>query len=233
MPLAGTTLTALLAFAPPAEGPTYAPRGNRSLDPQDRRPHYSVSASGRFGVLVGNGTEVNQPFGFGFGIRIRALFFNVERLRLGLAFDAGHTRFPNRQEFTTERMDGTLDETVRWGFLAHTDLSLGPGFEIPAGPVLVGGSFGVGLGINQFFRPQGENGSNLDDELSSFDLLLRGGLVVGVPIRNDHGVVVGAHLHKHFSSAELRADDLAEGDQDGLAIFDLVLETFIGYQAWF
>lgn len=226
-----------LAMAPPSgaaappSGPR-APRGNGVLLPT-RRPVFSVGAAARFGVLLGNGRDVVQPLGFGFGAQIRAHFINLGAIRFGLSFIAGHTRFPERRSIEgVDEFTGEFVERDRWARISHTDLSLGPSFGLPLGPVILQGSVTAGLGIDQLFEPVTPFSTLEDREITSYDPLLRGGLGVGIPIRNDHGLSVGVGVGKYFSDARYRVPT-DDGSGATFAPFDLLLEASLAYTAWF
>jgi hypothetical protein len=76
--------------------------------------------------------------------------------------------------------------TPRWSVLTHTDLALGLGFQVPAGPLLFELGGGGGLGVSSYRRavsvdPQG------DDVTVAYSPLVRADLSVGIPIRNNQG----------------------------------------------
>ncbi len=233
----GLMLAMLLAAPPvPPPEPVYAPRGNTILDPTRRRPSFGVGASARFGVLVGSGDVAVQPFGFGFAFQFRAHFLRVARARLGIAFHGGHTRFPERKTFRFEDELGEQRERVRWKVLAHTDLSLGPSVEVPVGPVLILGSVTPGFGISSFYEPLSEHDTD-EYELTGYDFMLRGGAAIGVPIRNNQGLLIGVGVQQYFTASRypIYAADALPDDPpvEEVAIFDTVLENYLTYQVWF
>jgi len=244
MSLAAALLSQVLAGGPvlasPPEGPAVppelgsGPRGNDSLSHRRRKPVYSVGAAARFGVLLGNGRDIVQPLGFGFAAQIRAHFINLAAVRFGIGFAAGHTRFPERR--SVEGVDEFTGEFVtkqRWARISHTDLSLGPSFGIPLGPVIVSGEVTAGLGIDQLYEPNTPFASLMDREITSYDPLVRGALDVGIPIRNDHGISVGVGVHKYFSDARYKGEPIEGAEAEAFAPFDLMLETYLAYTAWF
>jgi len=223
------TLCAVLA-GPPGD----APRGNRVLDPTRDKMSISAAAVARFGVLMGGGTEFVQPFGFGFAAQLN---FHLLRLgttpaRFGFAFHGGHTRFLEQQRFV--RADAELgQEVTRTTVLSHTDFTLGPSFEIVAGPLVLLVGAGPGLGVDQLVRPLSADPA-MDQQAVDADFMLRGGVGLGIPIKNNHGLVVGAAVQKFFSSTRRPPNPLVEGGEATQSVpFDLLLEIFLGYQAWF
>ena len=233
--LCAPALSAAILATDPVTGspPSVVPRGNQSLDPRRRKPVYSVGAAARFGVLIGNGQDIVQPYGYGFAAQIRAHFLNLGVVRFGLGFHAGHTRFPELR--TLEGVDEVTGEFVkkdRWARISHTDLSLGPSFGVPLGPVILAGSVTPGLGIDQLFEPVTPFASQQDTEITSYDFLLRGGVALGVPIRKDHGISVGVAIHKYWSNAEYTVP-AGKNAGEKFSPFDLMLETFVSYTAWF
>jgi hypothetical protein len=238
--LAGAMLSAIVAMAPPGGGEVSAPRGNSILT-RTRGLTYSVAAAPRFGILLGDGRRVMQPFGFGAGLQLRLHGILVPKLRIGGELQLGHTRFLERKSITQD--DGS--PASRYAALGHTDFALGPSLQIVAGPVLLEGGFGAGLAISHLARPlpraavsTNDAGDSLLNTEESFDdttAMIRGGGHVGIPIRRNQGVIVGAAAQKFFSRRLVVADaDLANPDAEANANpFDLLLEVYVGYQMWF
>jgi hypothetical protein len=202
-------------------------RNNEVLVRPFRRPVYSVTAAGRFGTLLSSGAELVQPFGYGFAAALRLHFLPVGKSRFGAEIHAGHTRFPNRVLF--DDVDG--DKVVRKGLLTDTDFSVGPSLEIPIGPVFVGIGGSGGVALSSLFRPLSIDG--FDDELvSATNFMLRGGLNLGVPLLNHHGLNLGAAVHHVFSPREV-AIDPTNADSAKVRPFGTWLEVSLGYQIWF
>jgi hypothetical protein len=233
--MVGPVLAAVYSLCAVLAGPPgHAPRGNTILDPTREGRTISVAAAGRFGVLLGGGSEFVQPFGFGFAAQ---LYFHLLKLgaapaRFGFAFHAGHTRFLETRRFQRDGVEGQ-EQVERTTVLAHTDFSLGPSFEIIAGPLvlLVGG--GAGLGVDQLVRPLTAD-PVLDQQATDADFMLRGSAGIGIPIKNNQGLTIGAGVQKFFSGTRLPPAPLAEdGEQTQSVVFDLLLEAHLAYQAWF
>lgn len=203
-------------------------RNNAVLVRPFRQPTYSITAYGRFGTLLSGGADVVQPFGYGFAAALRLYFAPVVKSRFGVEIHAGHTRFPERQEFPTIDGEATI---TRASLLSDTDFSAGPSFEIPLGPVYlqVGGSAGVAL--STLFRPVSAD-STEDQLVSTANAMLRGGLALGVPLFNQHGLSVGAAVHHIFSPRTVPIDPLMSMG-DTTRPFGTWLEVALGYQIWF
>jgi hypothetical protein len=202
-------------------------RNNEVLVRPFRRPVYSVTAEGRFGTLFSSGADLVQPFGYGFAAALRIHFLAVWKSRFGVEIHAGHTRFPKRVEFD----DGDGEKVVRKGMLSDTDFSAGPSLEIPMGPLFLalGGSAGVAL--SSLYRPLSIDG--IEDELiSTTNFMLRGGLSLGVPILNHHGLNVGSAVHHVFSPREVAIDPTV-AESPTVRPFGTWLEVSLGYQIWF
>ncbi len=218
----------LVALAP---GST-APRGNTVLT-RDRGVVWGVAAVPRVAVLLGDGARVIQPVGFGAELQFRAYALNLGRLRFGGETHFGHTRVLERVSVTYD--DGSGAQAVRrYNALGHTDFSLGPSAQVVLGPIIVEGGVAVGLGISNLVRTFG---ALPIDEVQTTDVtaMLRGGGQLGVPIRNNQGIVLGVHATKFFSKEQIVArPDPADPDAPPDANpFDLVLELGLGYQMWF
>lgn len=203
-------------------------RNNEVLVRPFRRPVYSVTAAGRFATLFSSGADLVQPFGYGFAAALRLHFLPVLKSRFGVEIHAGHTRFPKRVEF--EDVDGG-EKIVRKALLTDTDFSAGPSLEIPIGPVFVGLGGSGGVALSSLFRPLSSDG--FEDELvSTTNFMLRGGLNLGVPLLNHHGLNVGAAVHHVFSPREV-AIDPTNVDSATVRPFGTWLEVSLGYQIWF
>jgi hypothetical protein len=202
-------------------------RNNEVLVRPFRQPVYSITAEGRFGTLFSSGADLVQPFGYGFAAALRLHFLPVAKSRFGAEIHAGHTRFSKRVQF--DDTDG--DKVVRKALLTDTDFSAGPSLEIPIGPLFLalGGSAGVAL--SSLYRPLSIDA--VEDELvSTTNFMLRGGLSLGIPLLNHHGINVGAAVHHVFASREV-AIDPTNMDSVTVRPFGTWLEVSLGYQIWF
>jgi hypothetical protein len=192
-----------------------------------RRPVYSVTAEGRFGTLLSSGADLVQPFGYGFGAALRLHFLPLLKSRFGVEIHAGHTRFPKRVEFD----DGDGDKVVRKALLTETDFSAGPSLEIPIGPVFVALGGSAGLALSSLYRPLTIDAIG-DELVSATNFMLRGGLSLGVPILNQHGLNIGAAVHHVFSPREAAIDPTAV-EKTMIRPFGTSLQASLGYQIWF
>ncbi|MEM6994994.1 MAG: hypothetical protein AAF721_31060 [Myxococcota bacterium] len=216
----------VLAFAAPP------PQGNSVLT-RKKGPIYSVGAAVRLGVLVGDGKRVMQPVGFGAGITFRVHALHLGPLRLGGMLKLGHTRFLQRATLLSDTSAQPV-EVRRFSALGHTDFALGPSLQLVLGRVMIEGGVGPGLGISTLVRSLGPTVSD-EEEVTDVTLLVRGGGQLAIPIRNNQGILIGAAVQRYFSRKQVVAD----ADLDDPAAlpnanpFDLVLDTFVGYQMWF
>jgi hypothetical protein len=242
--LAGPALWLSLTLAPssPAseEVPVRAPRGNEVLV-RRRGLVWSVAAMPRLSLLIGDGRRASQPVGFGVGLQFRLWALHITRVRFGLGLDLGHSRFLGRS--TVTGIDGT--STRRWAALGHSDFTLGPSVQVVAGPLLLEGTFGAGVGVSTLRRPlphpaeaadpQGDVLVSTEEDASDTSAVIRGGLQLGIPIRRNQGISIGAAVHKYFSRTLVVAtDDLIDVDATpNTNPFDLVLDVVVGYQMWF
>ena len=202
-------------------------RGNEVSIRPFRKPVFSAAAAFRFGILAGGGLDVMQPFGYGFGAQIRAHLLPVARARFGLELHAGHTRWSERDSFET--FEGSSIERTR--LLTATDVSLGPSLEVPIGPIFIqlGGS--AGMAVSSLTRPTSADA--LDDEgTNAINFALRGGLSLGIPVFQGHGLsLFGAFSHV-FSDREV-AVELAAPDGDSTRPFGSTVEVGAAYTIWF
>ena len=62
---------------------------------------------------------------------------------------------------------------------------------------------------------------------------MRGGLSLGIPIAQNHGLTIGLGVSQIFSDRELLRDpdDLPDGETT--LPFDLWVDGLVGYQIWF
>jgi len=212
--------------------PEGAERGNTVLDRPLGETTYSVAAVGRAAFLIGNGSAVMQPFGFGIAAQLRVHALRLARTRVGLAFHGGYARWSEGQQVLQWGEDGETMERV--SVLSVVDLSVGPSLQVPLGPLFVVLDGGVGVGISQFERPLSSRPEH-DQQAASADLLLRAGLSLGIPLFRDHGLLVGVEVQQLFSGVRIVSDP-AIGDVDpekNLKVFDLHFSALLGYQRWF
>jgi hypothetical protein len=238
--IAPIVLAALVGLAAPEGVPERAPRGNTVLT-RSRGLIWSVAAAARLGVLLGDGRRVIQPWGFGAGLQLRLYGLHVSKVRFGGELQVGHTRFLEQRTVATE--DGA--QATRWAALGHSDFALGPALQIAAGPILIEAGFGAGVAVSHFVRPLpqpiagavpgGGTLLNTEEDFTDVTAMIRGGGHIGVPIRRNQGVVFGVAAQKFFSRRLVVADaDLADPMAEPNANpFDLLLEAYVGYQAWF
>ncbi len=219
-----------MPYAPTAARKSAVRRGNDVLIRPFRKPTYSMAAAARMGVLLGGGRDIIQPIAWGLAAQIRLHFVRVVKSRFGVEIHAGHTRWQQRDDF--EVVVGEATALTRISLLTHTDVSLGPSFEIPIGPVFL--QFGVtgGFAVSTLVRARSADASE-DDQISEFDGLLRGGLSLGIPIVNGQGLVVGVAAQQVFSNRELLIDPNGTADSPKTSPFSTWLESFIAYQVWF
>ena len=222
------TLAALLAMQP-AEGG--AKRGN-DAHARRRGAVFSVVAAPRLGILLAGGADVIRPVGFGAGFSFRVHALHLGPLRLGGAVDLGHTRFIEPRT-VSGNIDGQAQTARRFAALAHTDFGLGPSLQIVMGPIYLQGDLTVGLGISAFSRPTGVL-TNEEEHHSDVSAMLRTGGLLGVPIRNNQGITIGASVQRYFSTYQLVADPDAATDpsvevEPDTNPFDLALDVSVGY----
>jgi len=216
----------MLAFAaPPSQGNTVLTK--------DHGPVYGVEAAVRLGALIGDGKRVMQPVGFGAGLTLRAHALHLGPLRLGGMLRLGHTRFLRRATLLSGAAPGAGEVQV-WSALSHSEFALGPSLQVVLGPVLFEGGVGAGLGISSLVRPLGPTIGD-EEHVSDYTAVVVGGGQLGIPIRNNQGLVLGASTHKYFSRKQVvSSDDLDDPTAEPSANpFDLVLDVYVGFQMWF
>ncbi len=220
---------AVLAAAVLAAGPA-APRGNTVLGKDLGERVFTVAASARMGILIGGGDVViKPPLGYGFGLKLAYYPLRLGPMRFGFAFHGGHTRYMSARSVMNQ--DSSI--TRRWSVLSHTDLALGPHFQVPAGPVLFEFGAGGGLGVSSYRRVVDAEPGH-DESTVAYNGLVRADLTLGVPIRNNQGIAVGVDLQKYFSQTRVvTVPDAPMGAKPDSVVFDLTLAVTLAYQMWF
>lgn len=226
---------AALAAAVFLAGPR-APRGNTVLQKDLGERVFTAAVSARMGILIGSGDVViHPPLGFGFGLKLAYYPLRLGPMRFGFAFHGGHTRYMGKRDVPTAADTGDLSPPVvrRWSVLSHTDIALGPHFQVPAGPLLLEFGAGGGLGVSSYRRVVDAEPGH-DDSTISYSGLVRADATIGVPIRNNQGLAVGVDLQKYFSSTRVATDPKAPmGAPADSVVFDLTLAVTLAYQMWF
>jgi hypothetical protein len=234
-------LAGLLALAPGVASGAEArarsvERGNTVLDRGSEERVFTAAAAVRMGVVIGAGDVVVQPpLGFGFGFKLGLYPVRAGPLRFGFTFNGGHDRFMSRRVLVSQSMTdpGMKVTTPRWSVLTHTDLALGLGFQVPAGPVFIELGGGGGLGVSSYRRavsvdPQG------DDVTVAYSPLVRADIGVGIPIRRNQGLALGVDLQKYFSDKRVvTVPDAPQGAPPDSVVFDMILNVTLAYQMWF
>jgi hypothetical protein len=217
-----------MPYAATAARKSATQRNNDVLVRPFSRPVYSIAASGRFATLLGGGADIMQRFGYGFAAQLRIHFVGVVKSRFGVEIHAGHARFSQRRQY--EGFDEAT-EITRTTLMTSTDFSAGPSMQIPLGPLFLqfGGSAGVAL--STLYRPLSAEVFE-DEAISTSNFMLRGGLTLGVPILNRHGLTFGAGVHHIFSPREVVIDPQAV-EPVTTRPFGTWLEVLLGYQIWF
>jgi hypothetical protein len=218
-----------LPYAPTAARKSAVQRHNDVLVRPFRKPIYQVAAAARFATSLIGGRDVIQPYGFGVAAQLQIHFLRVVKSRVGVEIYAGYTRFPERVQYAA--VEGVSTELTRLNLLAHTDLSAGPSWQIPIGPVFVQFGGSAGVAFSTLTRTQSVDA--IDDVLVvSTDALIRGGLSLQVPIYARHGLTLGSAVQHVFSRDEVPID-LADSDGPKTQPFGTWLEIHLGYQMWF
>ncbi len=225
--LASTALLATTLLASP-------PRGNTVLGKELDERVFTIAVAGRMGILIGGGDVVVQPpLGFGFGLKLAFYALQLGPMRFGFAFHGGHTRYPGRRDVAVVDATGASTVGRRWSILSHTDIALGPHFQIPAGPVIFELGAGGGLGVSSYRRVVDADPAN-DDDTVAYDPLVRADLTLGIPVRNNQGIAIGADLQKYFSSTRVvTVPGAPMGVEPDSVVFDLTLAVTVAYQMWF
>jgi hypothetical protein len=188
------------------------------------------------GIVAGAGDVVVQPpLGFGFGFKLAFYPVRAGPMRFGFTFNGGHDRFMSRRVIVSQSMTdrGMTVSTPRWSVLTHTDIALGLGFQVPAGPLLFELGGGGGLGVSSYRRAV------------SVDVAGRrrdGGVQPAGPRRRERG-----HPDPQQSRARPRLrpaevlqrqarrhlPDAPRGAPPDSVVFDLILNVTLAYQMWF
>ena len=244
VPLVMLPAAALLATCLAYNSP--APRGNTVLDGGAARRVFGVAVAARLGILNGGGDVLFDrpvPLGFGFGLALRYHALKLGPMRFGFEFQGGHTRFPERRRYdvpvdaTTPIDPGTggpvEQRIVRASALSHTDLTLGPSFQIPARVLLVQFGAGAGLMVSNWRRVRSASPWE-DEQTVAYDPMIRAGASLGFPIRSNHGLALGFDFQKMFSRTKVVVDRAAPpGTPPDSVVFDMLLAVNLAYQAWF
>jgi hypothetical protein len=221
-------LAALMVMAPPSTEPR-AKRGNDAIE-RRKGPVYAVTAAPRLGVLLAGGADVIQPVGFGAGLGFTIHGLHLGRLRFGAGLTLGHTRYLQRRRLIANTT-GTEQTITRYAALGHTDFTLGPSLQLVLGPVFLQADFGAGLGISTFVRPRGPFQEDEEDH-TDYSAAIRAVGSLGIPIRNNQGVLIGAGIQKYFSKYQVVADPPADPSieyEPDTNPFDLMVEIHLGY----
>lgn len=229
MLLAHAALAAGLLLAQPS-----APRGNTVLAKQLDERVFTVAAALRMGILIGGGDVViKPPLGYGFGLKLAYYPLRLGPMRFGFAFHGGHTRYMGARDVIAPGAPAGSPITRRFSVLSHTDLALGPHFQIPAGPVIFEVGAGGGLGVSSYRRVVDAEPGH-DESVVAYDGLVRADLTLGIPIRNNQGLAIGVDLHKYFSKTKVvTVADAPMGTPPDSIVFDLTLAVTLAYQMWF
>lgn len=236
-----TMLAGVLALTPGVAGAADATarsidRGNSVLAKDTGERVFTAAAMLRMGIVAGAGDVVVQPpLGFGFGLKLAYYPVRAGPMRFGFGFNGGHDRFMSRRVLVSEG-PGDLGEpvsTARWSVLTHTDLALGLGFQVPAGPLMFELGAGGGLGISSYRRAVDIDPLN-DEVTVAYSPLVRADVSMGIPIRNNQGIAVGVDLQKYFSDKRVvTVPDAPRGAPPDSVVFDLILNVTVAYQMWF
>ncbi len=192
-----------------------------------RRPVYSIAATGRVATRINGSQDLVRAVGWGATMQLRIHFLRVAKARFGVEIYGGHTRFSRQRDY--EAFEGNT--VTRTTLLTHSDFSAGPSLQIPLGAVFIQFGGSAGIAISGLQRPLSADASE-DDLVNDTDFLLRGGLSLGIPILNHHGLTIGAGIQHMFSGREI---PLEPGNIDGPTTrpFSAWVEATLGYQIWF
>lgn len=227
--------SALVAFAP-AGSSRPVKRGNVAYA-RRAGPVFTLGVSPRLGILLAGGADVIQPMGFGAGLSFHVHALHIGPFRLGAGAMLGHTRFLEKRTVSAD-VDGATQIVERYAALGHTDFGLGPSLQILLGPVYVQGDFTAGLGISTLSRPLGV--FTVDEEQhTDYSGMIRGGGLFGIPIRNNQGITIGAHVQRYFSRLQVVGSpptEMLEGapePEPDTSPFDLLIDVSVGYTFMF
>lgn len=233
-PMLGTTLAlaSLLAMQPPAGNPPSGTKRGNDVHARRRGAVFSVVGAPRLGILLAGGADVMQPVGFGAGLSFRVHGLHLGPIRLGAALDLGHTRFIERRQVEGV-VDGQAEFATRYAALSHSDFGAGPSIQVALGPIYLQADLTVGAGVSTFVRPLGV--LTVDEEHhSDVSAMIRGGGLVGIPIRNNQGITLGASVQRYFSTYQIVAQPQPEDPailpaEPDTNPFDLALDISLGY----
>ena len=215
-----------LPYFPTAARKSAVRRNNDVLVRPFRKPVYTVAAAARLGVLIGR-QQVVQPIGWGVAMHLRLHFLPVVKSRFGVEIQGGHSRFQERRDYESF----TGNQLTRITLLTHTDFGAGPSVQIPLGAVYLQAGASAGVSVSTLLRPISAD-STEDELISETDFLLRGGMSLGVPILNRHGLSLGVGVQHVFSNREVAVDPTVT-DGDKATPFSTWLDSFLAYQVWF
>ncbi|NJK31903.1 MAG: hypothetical protein HC927_05525 [Deltaproteobacteria bacterium] len=173
-----------------------------------------------------------QPFGWGVAAHLRLHFARVLKSRFGFEVHAGHTRWQQRQNFDPLVVSGGESTVTRITLLTHNDFGAGPSFEIPIGAVFLQIAATGGVAVSTLARPISAD-SREDLLISDVDGLIRGGLAVGIPIMNRHGLTIGSEVVQVFSNREIAANPLSDPDGAQVVPFSTWMSVYGAYTIWF
>ncbi len=230
----GTVALALMLAAPAqakgaAARASETKRGNTALY-KPKGPIFSLIAAPRLGILFVGGAQVIQRVGFGAGMQFRVHGGRVGPFRFGGEAHFGHLHFLEARDVP----DPNGGTARRYAALGHTDFALGPSIQIVMGPVFAELGVAAGVGINTLVRPTTAFPSE-EEDVTNVSPMIRSGAHIGVPIRNNSGIAIGASIHKYFSRTQVvaRPDPENPDQAPDTNPFDLALEIIVGYHYMF
>jgi hypothetical protein len=122
----------------------------------------------------------------------------------------------------------------RFAALGHSDFALGPSFQLLMGPIFAEIGVAAGLGVSTLVRPLGPFVSD-EQDISDTSAMIRAGGHLGVPVRNNSSIIIGAALHKYFSRKQVvaRPDPEQPDARPDTNPFDMMVEIIVGYHYMF